>query len=190
MVALGAAMVLLGPAAAQAEPDHPMDPLGANFGPDVSASSDGDGPRAPREPRTPGSEETEREPVREEPGSVQEDGGGSSPAESGGESEPDETTQGLEAEETGTDDSVADRIAGAWPGNDRKALQVARCESGLDPNAYNPAGPYYGLWQFDVRTWRGVGGDGLPSDASVEEQTRRAWTLRSQRGWAPWPVCG
>jgi hypothetical protein len=27
-------------------------------------------------------------------------------------------------------------------------LRVARCESNLDPRAYNPAGPYYGLFQF------------------------------------------
>ena len=26
---------------------------------------------------------------------------------------------------------------------------LAQCESGLNPNAYNPAGPYYGLYQFD-----------------------------------------
>ena len=30
----------------------------------------------------------------------------------------------------------------------RDLLRVARCESNLDPRAYNPAGPYYGLFQF------------------------------------------
>lgn len=189
VVALGATVVLLAPATAQAEPDrHPMDPLGANFSPAASGSSNGEGPGTPREPRSPGSDEGSDEGSGQ--GSGQEDGGSpAAPAEQ--QSDPVESTQGPGTDGTATGGgSVADRIAGAWPGNDRKALQVARCESGLDPNAYNPAGPYYGLWQFDVGTWRGVGGDGLPSDASVEEQTRRAWKLRSQRGWAPWPVCG
>jgi hypothetical protein len=27
-------------------------------------------------------------------------------------------------------------------------LRVAKCESGYNPRAYNPAGPYYGLFQF------------------------------------------
>lgn len=33
-------------------------------------------------------------------------------------------------------------------------LRVARCESGLDPYAKNPDGPYYGLFQFLPSTWR------------------------------------
>ena len=37
---------------------------------------------------------------------------------------------------------------------------LARCESGVNPNAYNPAGPYYGLYQFDEGTWRSIGGTG------------------------------
>lgn len=193
VVALGATVALLAPAAAQAEPDrHPMDPLGANFGPAAPGPSEGESPRAPNQPRLPGSDEGP------EAGSGQ-DGDGSSSTPDGREGdatettrpvETDETNDTVEPDETETGGSVADRIARAWPGNDRKALQVARCESGLNPNAYNPAGPYYGLWQFDVRTWRGVGGSGVPSDASVEEQTRRAWTLRSRNGWGPWPVCG
>lgn len=88
--------------------------------------------------------------------------------------------------------TVPERIAAAWPGDDSVALAVTDCETGgtYSPTAYNPAGPYYGLWQFDRRTWRSVGGLGSPSAASVEEQTRRAWTLYQRRGWAPWPECG
>lgn len=33
-------------------------------------------------------------------------------------------------------------------------LRVARCESGYNPRAYNPAGPYYGLFQFLMSTFR------------------------------------
>ena len=33
-------------------------------------------------------------------------------------------------------------------------LRVAKCESGYNPNAYNPAGPYYGLFQFAMTTFK------------------------------------
>lgn len=66
---------------------------------------------------------------------------------------------------------------------------LARCESGGNPRAVNPAG-YYGLYQFDTGTWRSVGGSGLPSRASAPEQTYRAKLLYKQRGRSPWPSCG
>jgi resuscitation-promoting factor RpfB len=67
--------------------------------------------------------------------------------------------------------------------------KVANCESGGNPRAVNPAG-YYGLFQFDRRTWRSVGGSGSPASASAGEQLMRAKKLYSQRGASPWPVCG
>lgn len=66
---------------------------------------------------------------------------------------------------------------------------LARCESGGNPRAVNPAG-YYGLYQFNVATWRGVGGSGLPHHASAGEQTYRAKLLYASRGRSPWPTCG
>lgn len=66
---------------------------------------------------------------------------------------------------------------------------LANCESGGNPHAVNPAG-YYGLYQFDVGTWRSVGGSGLPTSASAGEQTYRAKLLYQQRGRSPWPTCG
>ena len=66
---------------------------------------------------------------------------------------------------------------------------LARCESGGNPHAVNPAG-YYGLYQFSVGTWQGVGGSGLPSQASPAEQTYRAQILYSRSGRSPWPYCG
>ncbi len=33
-------------------------------------------------------------------------------------------------------------------------LRVANCESGYNPRAYNPAGPYYGLFQFLMSTFK------------------------------------
>jgi uncharacterized protein YabE (DUF348 family) len=67
---------------------------------------------------------------------------------------------------------------------------LAKCESGLNPNAYNPAGPYYGLYQFDQQTWTANGGAGSPSGKSIAEQTAVAYTLYQARGASPWPVCG
>jgi hypothetical protein len=67
---------------------------------------------------------------------------------------------------------------------------LAQCESGGNPRAYNPAGPYYGLYQFSLPTWRSVGGRGLPSDASPAEQTYRAQVLYKKAGAGQWPVCG
>ena len=66
---------------------------------------------------------------------------------------------------------------------------LANCESGGNPRAVNPAG-YYGLYQFDLGTWRSVGGSGMPSQASAGEQTYRAKLLYKQRGRSPWPTCG
>jgi hypothetical protein len=66
---------------------------------------------------------------------------------------------------------------------------LARCESGGNPRT-NTGNGFYGLYQFDLQTWRGVGGKGLPSDASAQEQTYRAWLLYQDRGRKPWPVCG
>ncbi len=66
---------------------------------------------------------------------------------------------------------------------------LANCESGGNPRAVNPAG-YYGLYQFDLGTWRSVGGSGIPTNASAGEQTYRAKLLYKQRGRSPWPHCG
>jgi uncharacterized protein YabE (DUF348 family) len=67
---------------------------------------------------------------------------------------------------------------------------LANCESGGNPQAYNPAGPFYGLYQFMAGTWNAVGGVGLPSDASASEQTYRAQILYKRSGAGQWPVCG
>jgi uncharacterized protein YabE (DUF348 family) len=67
---------------------------------------------------------------------------------------------------------------------------LANCESGGNPQAYNSAGPFYGLYQFMQGTWQAVGGIGLPSQASASEQTYRAQVLYNRSGRGQWPVCG
>lgn len=49
---------------------------------------------------------------------------------------------------------------------------------------------HYGAYQFDIPTWKSVGGSGLPSDASVAEQDYRALYLYRMRGWQPWECAG
>jgi uncharacterized protein YabE (DUF348 family) len=65
---------------------------------------------------------------------------------------------------------------------------LAKCESGGNPRAVNPAG-YYGLYQFSLSTWRSVGGTGSPIDASAAEQTARAQALYARGGAGQWG-CG
>jgi LysM repeat protein len=65
---------------------------------------------------------------------------------------------------------------------------IAACESGGNW-AINTGNGYYGGLQFSLSSWRGVGGSGLPSDASREEQISRAEMLQARQGWGAWPVC-
>jgi hypothetical protein len=67
--------------------------------------------------------------------------------------------------------------------------ELAACESSLNPEALNPSGKYRGLFQFDYRSWRYVGGSGDPSRASVREQYKRAKMLQEIQGWSAWPQC-
>ena len=67
---------------------------------------------------------------------------------------------------------------------------LAQCESGGRVNAVSSNGMYYGLYQFSVSTWQAMGGSGLPSQASADEQTARAQALYDRSGAGQWPVCG
>ena len=66
---------------------------------------------------------------------------------------------------------------------------LARVRSRESSNNYatNTGNGYYGAYQFDLGTWRSVGGTGLPSNASPAEQDMRAQMLYNQRGCSPWP---
>ncbi len=65
---------------------------------------------------------------------------------------------------------------------------LAKCESGGNPRAVNPAG-YYGLYQFSLSTWASVGGSGNPINASPAEQLYRAKLLYKRGGAGQWG-CG
>lgn len=66
--------------------------------------------------------------------------------------------------------------------------RLAACEAGGNW-AINTGNGYYGGLQFSLSSWRGVGGSGLPSDASREEQIMRGQKLQASSGWGAWPAC-
>jgi hypothetical protein len=67
---------------------------------------------------------------------------------------------------------------------------LRKCESGGNYGAVDSSGTYRGAYQFDRRTWAGLGGTGDPAAAAPAEQDYRAQLLFNQRGAQPWPVCG
>ncbi|MEA2142538.1 MAG: resuscitation-promoting factor RpfB [Solirubrobacteraceae bacterium] len=67
--------------------------------------------------------------------------------------------------------------------------RIAQCESGGNPRAVSADGRYHGKYQFDLPTWRAVGGSGSPADAPESVQDRLAVKLYNQRGTAPWGRC-
>ncbi len=68
---------------------------------------------------------------------------------------------------------------------DQVLASISLCESGGNPNVVNSIGAG-GLFQFLPDTWHGVGGSGLPQNASVAEQWQRARILYAQQGTNPW----
>jgi hypothetical protein len=66
--------------------------------------------------------------------------------------------------------------------------RLRQCESGGN-YATNTGNGFYGAYQFDLRTWNGIGYAGLPSNASPGTQDAAARQLQASRGWQPWPSC-
>jgi resuscitation-promoting factor RpfA len=81
-----------------------------------------------------------------------------------------------------TSTAWADPSASAWH-------QLRVCESG-DNYSINSGNAHYGAYQFDLSTWRSVGGSGYPYQASAGEQDARALILYRIRGWQPWQCAG
>jgi soluble lytic murein transglycosylase-like protein len=65
-------------------------------------------------------------------------------------------------------------------------ISTAACESGLNPNAYNGAGPYEGLFQFLPSTFRAHGGTNIWDPA---QQAQIAATMFASGESGEWPVC-
>jgi peptidoglycan hydrolase-like protein with peptidoglycan-binding domain len=67
--------------------------------------------------------------------------------------------------------------------------RIAQCESGGNIRAVSRDGRYRGKFQFDMATWRSLGGKGDPAKASEAVQDRLALKLYRARGTAPWANC-
>ena len=78
--------------------------------------------------------------------------------------------------------SQADEEKGVWD-------RVAECESGGDWSI-NTGNGYYGGLQFSLSTWKAFGGEGMPHEASREEQIRIAQKTLAVQGPGAWPTCG
>ncbi len=65
---------------------------------------------------------------------------------------------------------------------------LAQCESGGNWSISTGNG-YYGGLQFSLSSWRAVGGQGYPHQASKAEQIARAQALQAIQGWGAWPAC-
>jgi len=65
-------------------------------------------------------------------------------------------------------------------------ISTAECESGLNPNAYNGAGPYDGLFQFLPSTFAAHGGGDIWDPT---QQAQIAATMFANGESGEWPVC-
>ena len=95
----------------------------------------------------------------------------------------------------GTRSTLPPAPAGVPSLNDPVWNRLAACESNGNWSLVHHATStitYYGGLQFHPQTWRKVGGQGLPHEASREEQIRRAQLLLA-KPWATWgnqwPAC-
>ncbi|MEV6872254.1 transglycosylase family protein [Amycolatopsis sp. NPDC051128] len=78
--------------------------------------------------------------------------------------------------------AAADPASTAW-------AKLRMCESS-GRYATNTGNGHYGAYQFDLPTWRSVGGPGRPHQAAPAEQDYRALYLYRMRGWQPWQCAG
>lgn len=76
--------------------------------------------------------------------------------------------------------------AASHPASAQRFLSaVIPCESGGNAHAVNSIGAG-GLFQFLPSTWHGLGGKGLPQNASTSDQWAKAIKLYNQQGTSPW----
>ena len=83
---------------------------------------------------------------------------------------------------------ITSTLSGADPSS-ADWSKLRQCESSGNYGAVSGNG-HYGAYQFDISTWRSVGGTGMPNQAGRSEQDYRALYLYRMRGWQPWACAG
>lgn len=82
--------------------------------------------------------------------------------------------------------SIEDMINQAFGSYGPGAINVARCESGLNPNAYNPSGAA-GLFQIMPSTWAGTSEAGQsPFNAAANIAAAHEIFVRDGYSWREW----
>jgi hypothetical protein len=79
-----------------------------------------------------------------------------------------------------TQAAEADGVDPAW------MIRTATCESNLHTNSYNPSGPYYGLFQFVMSTFKAHGGTDIWDPI---QQSEIAASMFASGDSSAWPVC-
>jgi hypothetical protein len=79
-----------------------------------------------------------------------------------------------------TEAAQADGVDPAW------MITTAECESNLHTNSYNPGGPYYGLFQFLLSTFKAHGGTSIWDPV---QQADIAASMFASGDSSAWPVC-
>lgn len=84
-------------------------------------------------------------------------------------------------------EQIIHEVAPRYFANPEGMIKLMYCESGGNAYSYNPAGPYYGLFQFHKKTFTGMGYL-FDQIEDVRFQIEAAAKLYSARYWH-WPVC-
>jgi hypothetical protein len=93
---------------------------------------------------------------------------------------PADTYTAAEVEAIITSAADADGVSPSW------MISTAECESTLRPNAYNPSGPYYGIFQFLMSTFKAHGGTDIWDPV---QQSQIAASMFASGDSSAWPVC-
>ena len=79
-------------------------------------------------------------------------------------------------------------VGTAEAANTEDFARLRGCESGGN-YAINTGNGFYGAYQFDRRTWQGLGYSGTANQHPATVQDEAAQRLQASRGWQPWPAC-
>lgn len=84
----------------------------------------------------------------------------------------------------------AQQVVGSWFGDWAIPEAIVMCESGGNFESLNPSSGAGGAYQILPSTWDAYGGEGLPNDASPQEQHEIASQIWEDSGGSAWVCAG